>query len=898
MQGRGIVDRLTAKNEEVRSEQIRGTVVLVKKGVLDVGNKQPSLLDGGVDDGAVRWGHHVTLQLVSATAGDDPNKGRGKVGKAARLEELTLTMKSRAEGESVFWVMFDWDESQGIPGAVIVNNRRRDEFFLKTLTLEGVPGKGTVVFIANSWIYPHKFYSHDRIFFTNDSYLPSKMPAPLVPYRQNELRILRSDDNHGPYREHDRVYRYDYYNDLGWPDGGEDRARPILGGSQERPYPRRGRTGRPPTKTDPNSESRLILLDGLEIYVPCDERFRKLKRGDTDVYYRLMANHKFIISAVSLSRALFDDSPTEFDSFEDMRALYENADSSPALAEMRNTTIGEVTGFRTNLPVSGGDNDHVVIKMPLPHVIRKDMLSKVSDDEFAWRTDEEFAREMLAGVNPVVIRRLTEFPPKSGLDPSKYGDHTSKITQAVIEPHLEAGLTAENALRDNKLFIVDYHDRFILFLDRINKLRGNFIYASRTLLLLKNDGTMKPLAIELSLPHDDAPKHGAKSSVYTPASAGVERHIWQLAKAYASVNDDAWHQIVSHWLNTHMVMEPFVIATNRQLSVVHPVHKLLSPHYRNTMQINAQARHMLLNAGGLFETFLVFPGKYALEMSSAVYKDWNLTEQALPNDLLKRGVAVPDPSSPCGVRLLIKDYPYAVDGLAIWWAIELWVDEYLDIYYPNDGELRRDTELQAWWKEVREVGHGDLKDRDWWPKMDTVQDLVRTCTTIIWIASALHAAVNFGHYSYSGYIPNRPTMSRRPMPEPGTMEYAQLEQGGQEADKVFIRTITGKFQTILALSCMQILSSHSSDEVYLGQREEPERWTSDARALDAFKRFGRRLQEIEQRIVKMNSEKKSFRNRSGPVDVPYMLLYPNTSDMGGKQGEGLTAMGIPNSISI
>ena len=54
-----------------------------------------------------------------------------------------------------------------------------------------------------------------------------------------------------------------------------------------------------------------------------------------------------------------------------------------------------------------------------------------------------------------------------------------------------------------------------------------------------------------------------------------------------------------------------------------------------------------------------------------------------------------------GLRLMIQDYPFAVDGLDIWSAIQKWVGKYVSIYYNDNDELvRGDTELQAWWDEI------------------------------------------------------------------------------------------------------------------------------------------------------------------------------------------------------
>ncbi|KAL9680853.1 hypothetical protein QQ045_012633 [Rhodiola kirilowii] len=737
--------------------KIKATVLLMKKHVLDMNNFGASLLDRVYEF----FGKGFSFQLISSTHSDTGNRSRGKLGKPAILEKWISSAVAVNAGEAAFGLRFEWDESMGVPGAFIVKNHHHSQFYLKTVTLDDVPNQGRIHFVCNSWVYPAHRYAYNRVFFPNKTLLPCNMPEPLRQYREEELANLCGTGK-GMLKECDRVYDYDYYNDLGFPDKGREYSRPVLGGSGKYPYPRRGRTGRKPTKSDPNSETRLPLAS-LNIYVPRDEKFNAIKMSDF-----LASGVKAIVQVLVPELAsLFDKTINEFDSFDDVMNLYERGLPLPNGATLKN--IRDCIPFEMFKELLRSDGERF-LKFPVPDVIKA--------DKSAWRTDEEFSREMLAGLNPVIVCRLREFPPTSTLDPNVYGEQNSKITKEHVEKHMN-GLKVEET------------------------------YASRTVLLLQDDVKLKPLAIELSLPHGQGDQHGAVSQVYTPGQNGLEGSIWQLAKAYAAVNDSGYHQLISHWLHTHAAIEPFVIATNRQLSVVHPIHKLLHPHFRDTMNINALARQILINAGGILE-MTVFPAKYAMEMSSAVYKNWVFTDHALPADLLKRGMAVAEPNSPHGLKLLVEDYPYAVDGLEIWFCIETWVKEYCSLYYTSNDLIQNDPELQAWWSEIRNIGHGDLKDKPWWPEMSTLADLTHTCCIIIWVASALHAAVNFGQYSYAGFLPNHPTVSRRFMPQPGSVEYAELESN---PDLAFLKTITAQLQTLLGVSLIEGLSRHSSDEI-------------------------------------------------------------------------------------
>ncbi|KAK6789273.1 hypothetical protein RDI58_013072 [Solanum bulbocastanum] len=162
---------------------------------------------------------------------------------------------------------------------------------------------------------------------------------------------------------------------------------------------------------------------------------------------------------------------------------------------------------------------------------------------------------------------------------------------------------------------------------------------------------------------------------------------------------------------------------------MHPIYKLLHPHMRYTLQVNAFSRKTFISADGIVEA-LDSAGKYGVELSSTAYKNlWQLDMEALPADLVRsnimnRGMAVEDPTAPCGVKLVIEDYPCAADGLLIW-----------------------------------NKGHPDKKDEPWGPNLASKEDLSNILASMIWVVSGHHTAINFGQYPLAGYVLHRPTFA-------------------------------------------------------------------------------------------------------------------------------------------
>lgn len=246
-----------------------------------------------------------------------------------------------------------------------------------------------------------------------------------------------------------------------------------------------------------------------------------------------------------------------------------------------------------------------------------------------------------------------------------------------------------------------------------------------------------------------------------------------------------------------------------------------------------------------------------------------------------------DPSQPHGLKLLVKDYPYANDGLLLWTAIQKWVQSYVDRYYPNQAAVQTDTELQSWYAESVHVGHADKRHASWWPKLTSPDELASFLTTLIWLVSAQHAALNFGQYPLGGYIPNRPPLVRRLVPVEGDPEFDHFRS---EPHRFFLSALPSLIQATQFMTVIDTLSTHSTDEEYIGERRHPYTWTGDEEIVERFHEFATEIKRIEREIDRRNSDP-TLRNRCGAGVLPYELMAPSS-------GPGITCRGVPNSVSI
>ncbi|XP_027190278.1 linoleate 13S-lipoxygenase 2-1, chloroplastic-like [Cicer arietinum] len=815
-----------------------------------------NLIDGGLQQVEKLVGKTLSLELVSNELDQETKTEKETIkGSAQNTEEK--------EDEELYEAEFELSTDFGKVGAILVENEQHKELFIKNIVLHGFPD-GPLNLTCNSWIQPNNDSSVKRVFFTDKSYLPSQTPKGLQRLRKEELVLLRGNGE-GERKSSDRIYDYDVYNDLGDPDTNLDLKRPILGGTKSYPYPRRCRTGRKHSDADPQYETR-----NLDFYVPRDEKFAETKQTQFNTSTISLG----LTAVIQSLDTILTDQNLGFANFEDIEALYKEGFNLPPFKSDDLTFIQKV------IPklIKVANDSQNVLRFDPPEPFKRDRLF--------WFSDLEFARETLAGANPYSIQLVKEWPLMSKLDAQIYGSPESAITREIIEPHLTTYSTVEEAIKEKKLFMLDYHDLYLPFVSKVREIEGTTLYGSRTLFFLTSEGILKPLAIELTRPViGDKPQW---KQVFTPASHSTDLWLWRLAKAHVLAHDSGYHELISHWLRTHCIAEPFIIATHRQLSSMHPIYRLLHPHLRYTMDINSIARQVLINANGILEISFT-PKKYLLELTSAVYdKLWQFDLQSLPKDLINRGMAVEDPHAPHGLKLAIEDYPFANDGLLIWDAIKQWVTEYVNHYYPSQSIIESDEELQAWWTEIRTKGHGDKSEEPWWPNLKTQNDLIDIITTIAWVASAHHSAVNFTQYPYGGFFPNRPTIARNKMPteDPSKEEW---EKFINKPEQTLLECFPSQIQATLFTVILSLLSEHSPDEEYIGQKVEPS-WTENPTIKTAFERFQMRLKEIEG-IIDSRNENINLKNRHGAGIMPYESLKPFS-------GPGVTGKGVPYSISI
>lgn len=446
-----------------------------------------------------------------------------------------------------------------------------------------------------------------------------------------------------------------------------------------------------------------------------------------------------------------------------------------------------------------------------------------------WRDDYEFARQAVQGVNPINIAQVTALP--SDLP----------VSDADVRGLLSPGTSLAEALASKRLFLLDFEVLKDIPLFRKVGEDGaeehRWAPPARCLLYRDDEGKLRPIAIQLGRDPEQDP-------VFTPNDSEVD---WLAAKIYTRCSEGNAHQMVTHALRTHFVMEPFVMATMRNLSDQHPVYKLLRRHFRYTLAINEGARVTLLAEGGVFDDFIATggPDKGHVKLGLKAFGLWKLSDNKPRPDFERRGVLD---------REVLPYYPYRDDALGLWDALEEYVGGVLGHFYTSDEDLVSDPEMQAFWADL--TTRGLPADKLPCAELSRVADLADILTTVLFTVSVQHCAVNYLQYDHYAFVPNAPLCMRAAPPR----------KKGALREEDLIAMLPSKSQTLWQVAIGRALASFGDDEEYLlNEGGWVEEYFTEPAMIAVRDRFHDRLR----------AQLAATRARNEASEVPYTVLAPD-----------------------
>ncbi len=463
---------------------------------------------------------------------------------------------------------------------------------------------------------------------------------------------------------------------------------------------------------------------------------------------------------------------------------------------------------------------------------------KIPEIAYTFQSDLEFARLRVAGPNSVLIEAVTgsAVPDKCPISPEEYANIVPNDTLA-------------QALADGRIFQCDYKDLATIEPGNWN---GTAKYLTCPVALFAvppQSGSLVPVAINCD-------PGNAASPVMTPSRDPAKQWGWEMAKFCVQAADGNYHELYAHLARTHLVIEAVAVATHRHLAEVHPLWALLVRHYEGTLFINDIAARSLITEGGPIDHIFAGTIKSSQQTAADARLSFDFTAGMLPANLAARGV---DANS------ALTDYPYRDDGLLVWEAIEGWVRNYVSVYYASDSDVTGDTELAAWAQCIANTDKGNIKG---FATPTTVQELVQTCTMIIFTASAQHASVNFPQKAIMEFAPAVTGAMWQLAPD------TQIECTKQE----WLAMMPPRQLALEQLKVLFLLGSiyYRPLGTYLSPQFPYPEWFQDTKITGAdgpLARFNSALEGVEQTIAARNA------NRMQPYTFLLPSLIPSSTNI-------------------